>query len=259
MSMLDRPQIDPVITASDVLVTQFDEKVLGIVPSFSMNVTTDLWVPGSTQAQMFFPTTASVINIASDDVNDTIDGTGARTVTVFGCDINGVRLIETVAMNGVSTVQTTNLFFRVDNAVVTSSGTTVSSIAGANIGVITINHDGESLLLGQIDFTDNIPSGQLFNSHRTIPTGFRGYITSVAATVDVNANAKVFLMSRDNKVANSPLLVLGIFGGIDNPTILDFSITPLVIQSFSDVWFAVRSGSNNTLVEVNYNMILRKI
>ena len=53
-------------------------------------------------------TTASQLDVTSTDADDTDGGNGARTVVLEGLDANYNEITETVTMDGLTIVQTTN-------------------------------------------------------------------------------------------------------------------------------------------------------
>jgi len=60
-----------------------------------------------------YPSSASVIDIQSTNVNDAVAGSGAWAVDINGLDENWIEQTEQVALAGIATVQTTTTFIRV--------------------------------------------------------------------------------------------------------------------------------------------------
>lgn len=85
--------------------------------------------------------------ILSASANDTVAGTGARTVTVYGLDGNGNLAETTVNMNGTTPVSLGNWTF-IHAARVSAVGT---SLVGTNLGEISIRTGGAVILT----ITDN--------------------------------------------------------------------------------------------------------
>lgn len=101
-------------------------------PDIDTAATETIWEAGGLYV---WPTTTETIDIVSDDVNDTSAGTGARTVTIEGLDGDYNEVEETVTLNGLTTVTTTNSFFRVNRAYISSVGsglTNAGNITGQN-------------------------------------------------------------------------------------------------------------------------------
>jgi hypothetical protein len=96
------------------------------------DVPEDIWEVGD---EYEFPTAARHTFIVSDDAADTSDGTGGRTVTVWGLDDNYAEIRETVTLNGASQVRLSNDFRRVIRARVITAGSD-----GVNAGNIDVLH-----------------------------------------------------------------------------------------------------------------------
>ncbi len=93
----------------------------------------DIWNGGGLYTG--FPEETETLTVVSSSTADTAAGTGARQIRIFGRDANYNSLLETVTMNGTSTVTTTNAFHRVTFAQVRLSGS-----GQTNAGAITIRH-----------------------------------------------------------------------------------------------------------------------
>lgn len=102
-------------------------------------VTADVWDGGHTLASggesliWVAPTTARTHTIASDNVNDTVGGSGAITVEIYGLPSWGEKeVIETVTMNTGSPPVTVTAFVIIHRMIVMTWGT-----GGVNLGKIT--------------------------------------------------------------------------------------------------------------------------
>ena len=90
----------------------------------------------------------SFINISSTDTDDTILGTGARQILLIGLDINYVEIVDVVDLSGTG-VGTSNIkFFRINDAVVFTAGSTKSAEG-------TIDLRSNSKILGRIEGKKN--------------------------------------------------------------------------------------------------------
>jgi hypothetical protein len=119
---------------------------------------------------------ASTLNLASSSANDTaIAGSGARVVFITGLDVNYNPISETVALAGVTPVNTVNSYLRVNNAYVVVSG----SFGNTNAGNISILANSNSANLGII----RIGFGRVSNGVYTVPTGFVAIVASISANV----------------------------------------------------------------------------
>ena len=120
-------------------------------------------------------TSPSTVYVTSSSNKDVAAGTGARTITIQGLDVNYNAIEETLTVEGpVGTAQ----FLRIFRAFVASAGS-----EGTNDGTVSVTTGagGSGTLLTTIGI---IGSGQTFGlgqSHMamyTIPAGFTGYLTN---------------------------------------------------------------------------------
>ena len=143
-----------------------------------------------------FPTAAAVLRISSTNAADTSAGTGARIITIQGLDSNYVEVEVDVTMNGLSNVDTTQTFIRVNRAFVKTAGT-----LEYNVGSVRITHQGTGTpVVAEIPAT----MGQTQMAVYTIPAGKSAYLTSFSgAIVKKNSgSATIDLWQRD---AESPV------------------------------------------------------
>ena len=114
-----------------------------IFNKFGSNPDIDTGTPELIAAQggnLSIMTTADTLDIVSDSANDTVAGTGARVLLITGIDENNLAVEETLVMNGVTPVTTTNSYLGVNRIVVVSSGS-----VGANDGNITADDTSDTV------------------------------------------------------------------------------------------------------------------
>ncbi len=97
---------------------------------------------GATVATWAFAA-ATLLEIASSNVNDTSAGTGARTIRIYGLDANYNYQTEDITLNGQTPVVSTKQFLRVWGAEVLTAGS-----GGVNAGNIHITDDAEAWTAG---------------------------------------------------------------------------------------------------------------
>ncbi len=114
------------------------------------------------------------MNIVSDDVVDTIGGSGARTLFFKGLGSNWVEQSEFINLSGTTTITTTNEYLRFDRAFVTDSFN-VDPIGGGNQGTINITSTDTSTLQGVILPSDS----QTLNAAYSVPAGKTAYVTVI--------------------------------------------------------------------------------
>ncbi len=130
----------------------------GSVPEDVWNVG-GLWVP---------PTQARVHEVVSDNVNDTVAGSGARTIMLEGLDANWDAITEIIAMNGTTPVITQNSFVRINSATILTAGLSLE-----NAGQIDITAQVDSTISARINPT----AGKSEMAIRTIPAGKIGILS----------------------------------------------------------------------------------
>jgi len=125
-------------------------------------------------------TSAVAMSIVSDDANDDIAGTGARTVIVQGLDTNFLEVEEEVELDGLTPVITTQTFIRVFRARVLTAGS-----GGVQAGDITISNGGTTyaqMLNGH---------GQTLMCIYTVPKDHTAFIMYGKATSEKGKNVAV--------------------------------------------------------------------
>jgi hypothetical protein len=95
-------------------------------------------------------TSGDTLDVVSSDTNDTSAGTGARTILITGIDENNLPQTETVTMNGVTPVTTSNSWLGVNRIAVVTAGT-----GGTNAGTITVDDNA-----GTVGTQATVPADQ---------------------------------------------------------------------------------------------------
>ena len=157
-----------------------------------------IWMQGGVYTYLTSPST---VYVSSDNGNDTAGGTGARTVTVQGLDVNYNSVEETLTVGGsVSTVE----FLRVFRAFVVEAGS-----VGTNVGEVLVSTGaggGGTVLadIGTIGTGSTFGLGQTQLSLYTIPANCTGYLTTWNVGVGTyNSSATVSLYTRVYDNGNS--------------------------------------------------------
>ena len=118
-----------------------------------------VWENASTYTYI---TAASTLSLVSTSASD---DTSAK-ILINGLDSNFNPISETLAMNGTGAVTTVNSYFRVNNLVMVSPGTSQNT----NIGTITLKHS--SNVIAQI----NAGVGKSQSTIYTVPAGYSFYL-----------------------------------------------------------------------------------
>lgn len=138
---------------------------------------TTLYPAGVPQLFEALEAAGSTIAIASEDANDTSDGSGARTVSVSGLDGDGFEISETVTLNGQTKVALTSTWNIVHTMQVLTAGS-----GGNNAGILNIGLNADTFTSG-IPTTLHACTEATWNLSRLgwyqIPTGKKGYFTAL--------------------------------------------------------------------------------
>jgi hypothetical protein len=133
----------------------------------SAGVTSEIWNYSAAE-DLTWPTTAETLTLVSDSIEDAAGGQGIDSAFVIGYDADLNRITETVTLNGLTPVTTTQQFYRLRR--VENNNAPISE--GSNVGNITISGTSTGNVYGQME----AGKGETFNSHFIIPAGFTGHI-----------------------------------------------------------------------------------
>lgn len=243
MTFLSRQQDSPLLASSANLTTILSVGTFALSANFDTNELQDIWEVGG---ERVWPEAASVFELVSDSTEDSAAGLGARTVFFSGVLSGGFANSEIVTLNGTTPVTTAEEYLRVNRVEVLTSGTRVTSTAGANLGIITITHADESLLQGVINGTPH--AGRMQNSHFTTPVTHNGFITniffSISASTTLLLSADFFLMIRSLMAPDNARIIIGQLTGVHGTHDVNRTNNPLPVGPFVDIWACARRGQN---------------
>jgi hypothetical protein len=124
------------------------------------------------QSIIAHPAAALQMKVSSTSANDTAAGTGARTIVIQGLNKDFDEISETVTLNGLTEVLTSNLFFRVNYAYVDSAGSGNSAAGDIYIGTGTVTAGVPATVYNIIKYDFN----NTVTGHYTVPRGYTGYL-----------------------------------------------------------------------------------
>ncbi len=208
-----------------------------------------------------FITSAIQMEILSDDADDKSDGNGARTVKIEYLDSTFAEQTETITMNGVTPVATTATdIIRVNKIEVVTAGVYATSTVniGANEGLITLRGVSDTPIMATISTGEGVSEMAVY----TVPLGKTAYITRFQASLSETANESgtIKLFSRrDADDVSAPFTPREIhvqeedFSGQRNA---EFSFS-IVFPAKTDIfWTAVRTGSQDAVVDLDFELLL---
>jgi len=193
------------------------------------------------------PSVADTVTVISDDVvNDNPTGAGARTVKLFGLDVNYDSIDEIVELGGTSTKE----FIRVFRAFVETAGN-LNPTGGANVGTITISQTvGDDMIL------INPNDGQSLCACFTIPAGYTALMWAADTTVGSGKESTNRLKSREFN-SDQPFRTKGIRDNFENSVGVNFKI-PSKYPEKTDVVFTSISTAAGTSVSGTFLLQLIK-
>jgi len=130
-----------------------------------------VWTGGGLYPWM---TATTSLEIVSTDATDSSAGVGARTVLINGLDINYVEVAQTITLNGLTPVVIPTQLFRINNALVMTSGSTQT-----NVGDINIRDAGAGTVRGIIPAGYGITRQAVY----TVPAGFTLSVHSILGSM----------------------------------------------------------------------------
>lgn len=228
-------------------------------PSVGTGIT-DIWTIGGNRVWLEADTAMEML---SSDANDTIAGTGARTIIVQGIQLDGTVVNQVVDMDGVTPVALITDIARINNMLVTSTGTYASTTAGGNIGTITLRTVAGPVSQAEILVEDTVPDSQAQTSHFSVKAGVTAYILGFRIGVDGNKDATLLLNIRqnyDNVSApfDAPITVARFDGLTGLNAIKPFAPIGgvVLLPEKTDIWFSALTSAGTSSVTVQYQLLL---
>ena len=188
---------------------------------------------------------AVTVDVVSDDTNDDVAGTGARTLRIQGLDGSYNLAEETVDMDGTTTVTTTQTFLRVFRMSVETAGS-----SGNNEGTITVTYTGGS----DVAATISAGNGQTLMALYTIPAGYTGYLLSINISSGKDQEMDFKFIQRINEGSNGAFQTkqfLNVRGGIS--TVIFNAIN--IIPQKSDIYVSGK-GSSTSSASASFDLLL---
>jgi hypothetical protein len=173
--------------------------------------------------------TATRLTVWSDSASDT-----NVSVKIEGLDANYLPITETVVLtNGLTGVQTTNSFYRVNNMSLTR--------LPMNVGVIHAGNNGKTIVLCVVE----VGAGRSQQSIYTVPAGYTFYLTQ-ANWLTNNTGSKTTLYRSWTKQENGVINVVLTFPFVElyNST----KVVPRAYGEKTDIQWQVASSSGTTQV-----------
>lgn len=200
------------------------------------------------------------LSFASTSANDTIAGTGARTIIVIGLDTNGLEIFEFLNLNGQTEVDTTLQYTKMNEFFITAAGT-----GNANLGIIYCSDNTDT-------FTAGVPQNRVYDImdalHGISKTGnysfgFPSTTTLILKRIIINTDAteskpvtiRLYRTFKQLDSGGNLELLIGIFY-LANFFSEDFSIDRF-LQGNDEIRITAQTNTGNVKVSVKLMYIIK--
>jgi hypothetical protein len=205
----------------------------GYNPSIGSLAFETIWETGGNYP---WQSTAVTVDVVSDNTNDDVAGTGARTLRIQGLDGSYNFAEETVDMDGTTTVTTTQTFLRVFRMSVETAGTSEN-----NEGTITATYTGGS----DVAATITSGNGQTLMCLYTIPANYTGYLLSMNISSGKDQEMDFKFIQRDNSVTNGAFQTKQFLNVRGGQTTVIFNAINIIPQK-SDIYVSGKASSTSS-------------
>ena len=194
---------------------------------------------------------------AGGNAADTANGSGARSVTLIGLDVNGDYITETIATSGASaSALTANRFLRLTDARVATSGTYATQTALSHVASINIE-DAAGNLWATIQDTD-IPRGDTEIGSYSVPRNRTLFITNIRLSAAASNKSNIVMFERSGILQSATpydaMTLIQEFPDFSGHAQFTFD-PPIRINQLTDVGFLAKTDSSTTDVAVGFDCI----
>lgn len=210
----------------------------------------DIWPGGGLYP---FKTAAGILEILSSSANDTVAGTGCRTVLISGLDASYNVISETVSMNGTSAVQTVNSYLRVNSM----RGDGNNSAGTSNIGTITLRDTGAGTTRAIMEIGRGMSTAAVY----TVPAGYTLVLYAVEISINVatagnNRNVDCAFVFRNT---TGFVRITRLVQATDNaPTLVPLDTRLPIVEKTDFVIRCTNADTNNSPVSASWEALLYK-
>lgn len=194
---------DPILEIQRGLVTNQSIRIFqGTNPALASVVETDISPFGD--IVYLDNGVAETVEIVSDDADDTLLGTGARTLFIEGLDISKNSISEIIEMNGLTNVTSVNSYNRINNIQVITAGSTEF-----NEGNITATFTTAGTIQDQILPLESVSGSAHFSNASDIKSYvFQLSFTGIHISGQPNPIVDFRGYARDTSISNPAWLLL---------------------------------------------------
>lgn len=197
---------------------------------------------------------------AGGHANDTAAGTGAREVTLYGCDATGADIEESLVTAGASASASTTLsFLRLTRIIVTASGTYASATAGSHSADVVIENTAGTADWGTLPVESFAFSQSQIGAY-TVPLGKTGYVLGMQIDVDSNKTVDALFFQRQNILETAApytaMRAIQEFAGVTGSLSTKFKVPLGPFPANTDMGFMAKVASGTASVSVDFAIVL---
>lgn len=203
----------------------------------------DIWNNPDMVSDYPFPTAAVTVDFNSSSAADTLLGTGARTVEIFGLDTNFDPQSETINLNGVTQVSSVNTYTRIFRMIVRTAGT-----GGENAGVIRAENQSTGEAIAAIEINENQTNMAVF----TIPNNKTGFLLRIWFSAEANRAPEVDLRVRPlGEVFQIKHHINGASGHVNS-----MFRAPIILLAKSDLKLMGQASAGTLHIAAGFDLVL---
>jgi hypothetical protein len=225
---------------------------------FNATVTTSKAGVWAQEGAINWPSTASVMNVTSDDTADDAGSTGMTSVTIYGLDANWDPISETVTLDGRTIATTNNSFIRVHRAVGATfgSGATNAGTVYVFTGTATL---GTPTTSTAIYTTIDAGEGESLQAFYTVPRNHNGYLLDAYVNSFIGGTEYVAIRLETRANANgSTAGWTTVEKYYTDGQLYTMYAQPKLIPAYTDVMFTAAAQTTSRSVSCGFNLMLIK-
>jgi len=208
--------------------------------------------------------TATKVEVLSTNAADTAAGLGTRSVEIHGLSATGVDQDEVIAMNGVTPVESSLTYVRINKI----HNEQVGTYGGSHQGDITCRVTGAGVVLGVMTGIEGVVNsgvqyglGEAGNGFYSVPLGKVAYLMGGVATINTTASktADLVLYEREGILNTStpfdPRRVL--WDAIEVQGTIPIAFRSFKkIKGLTDIYFRAQASNNDTTISIEMEFFL---
>jgi len=224
-------------------------------------ITTGNVLPISNGETYQTPQTLTTIQVVSNNANDNIAGTGARTVKITGLSTNWEQVEEIVNMSGTTPVTLANQYYRIYRMAVGTSGSYATQSVSSHIGVIEATGTVGGELWARIG-VNGVVLGQTEIGVYTIPKGYRAHLGNILLHNNGNKQANFYMFVRNNAsdviAPYESMRIQFQAHGVISSLYLEPMTIGSVMYETTDIGWMANTDTGTTEASVNFEILLIK-